>query len=134
MKKQIEVKSETTLTKKVWNMADVLAAAGVGFTDYIIQLTYLLFLKMDAEKESYGLGSAIPKGNRWTDLLSLDGPDLQAKYEKILDTLKSKDGLIGAIFTEAQNKIQKPAMLKKLINMIDEENWFSMEGDIKGAI
>ena len=52
MKKQIEVKSETTLTKKVWNMADVLAAAGVGFTDYIIQLTYLLFLKMDAEKES----------------------------------------------------------------------------------
>ena len=50
MKKQIEVKSETTLTKKVWNMADVLAAAGVGFTDYIIQLTYLLFLKMDAEK------------------------------------------------------------------------------------
>ena len=134
MKKQIEVKSETTLTKKVWNMADVLAAAGVGFTDYIIQLTYLLFLKMDAEKESYGLGSAIPKGNRWKDLLSLDGPDLQAKYEKILDTLKSKDGLIGAIFTEAQNKIQKPAMLKKLINMIDEENWFSMEGDIKGAI
>ena len=134
MKKQIEVKSETTLTKKVWNMADVLAAAGVGFTDYIIQLTYLLFLKMDAEKESYGLGSAIPKGNRWKDLLSLDGPDLQAKYEKILETLKSKDGLIGAIFTEAQNKIQKPAMLKKLINMIDEENWFSMEGDIKGAI
>ena len=59
-------------------MADVLAAAGVGFTDYIIQLTYLLFLKMDAEKESYGLGSAIPKGNRWKDLLSLDGPDLQA--------------------------------------------------------
>ena len=103
MKKQIEVKSETTLTKKVWNMADVLAAAGVGFTDYIIQLTYLLFLKMDAEKESYGLGSAIPKGNRWKDLLSLDGPDLQAKYEKILETLKSKDGLIGAIFTEAIN-------------------------------
>ena len=64
MKKQIEVKSETTLTKKVWNMADVLAAAGVGFTDYIIQLTYLLFLKMDDEKESYGLGSALPKGNR----------------------------------------------------------------------
>lgn len=127
-------KPEQTLTKKVWNMADVLAASGVGFTDYIIQLTYLLFLKMDSEKESYGLGSALPEGCKWKDIVSLDGPDQMAKYEKILETLQAKDGLIGAIFTEAQNKISKPALLKKLIGMIDEENWFSMEGDLKGAI
>lgn len=127
-------KPEQTLTKKVWNMADVLAASGVGFTDYIIQLTYLLFLKMDSEKESYGLGSALPEGCKWKDIVSLDGSDQMAKYEKILETLQAKDGLIGAIFTEAQNKISKPALLKKLIGMIDEENWFSMEGDLKGAI
>ncbi len=129
-----QVKPEQTLTKKVWNMADVLAAAGVGFTDYIIQLTYLLFLKMDSEKESYGLGSALPEGSKWKDIVELDGPDQLAKYEKILETLQAKDGLIGAIFTEAQNKITKPALLKKLIGMIDEENWFSMDGDLKGAI
>lgn len=127
-------KPEQMLTKKVWNMADVLAASGVGFTDYIIQLTYLLFLKMDSEKESYGLGSALPEGCKWKDIVSLDGPDQMAKYEKILETLQAKDGLIGAIFTEAQNKISKPALLKKLIGMIDEENWFSMESDLKGAI
>lgn len=129
-----QVKLEQTLTKKVWNMADVLAAAGVGFTDYIIQLTYLLFLKMDSEKESYGLGSALPEGNKWKDIVELDGPDQLKKYERILDELKSKEGLIGAIFTEAQNKITKPALLKKLIGMIDEESWFIMEGDLKGAI
>ncbi|WP_276750880.1 type I restriction-modification system subunit M N-terminal domain-containing protein [Treponema succinifaciens] len=100
-KETTQAKPEQTLTKKVWNMADVLAAAGVGFTDYIIQLTYLLFLKMDSEKESYGLGSALPEGSKWKDIVELDGPDQLAKYEKILETLQAKDGLIGAIFTEA---------------------------------
>ena len=71
-KEATQVKPEQTLTKKVWNMADVLAAAGVGFTDYIIQLTYLLFLKMDSEKESYGLGSALPEGSKWKDIVELD--------------------------------------------------------------
>ena len=127
-------KSEQTLTKKVWNMADVLAASGVGFTDYIIQLTYLLFLKMDSEKESFGLGSSIPEGYKWKDIVNLDGNDQLKKYEQILEDLQKKEGLIGSIFTQAQNKISKPALLKKLIAMIDEENWFFMEGDLKGAI
>ena len=127
-------KPEQTLTKKVWNMTGVLAAAGVGFTDYIIQLTYLLFLKMDFEKEAYGLGSALPDGSKWKDLVELNGRDQLEKYEKILEILQATDGLIGAIFTEAQNKIKTPALLKKLIGMIDEENWFSMDGDLKGAI
>ena len=133
-KQAAPAKPEQALTKKVWNMADVLAAAGVGFTDYIIQLTYLLFLKMDFEKEAYGLGSALPDGSKWRDLVELDGRDQLEKYEKILEILQTSDGLIGAIFTEAQNKITKPALLKKLIGMIDEENWFSMDGDLKGAI
>ena len=42
-------KTEGALLNKVWNIANVLAAAGVGFTDYITQLTYILFLKMDDE-------------------------------------------------------------------------------------
>ena len=42
-------KSEAALVKKVWDIANVLSAAGVGFTDYITQLTYILFLKMEKE-------------------------------------------------------------------------------------
>ena len=41
--------TEQSLTKKVWNLATTLAGQGIGFTDNITQLTYLLFLKMDAE-------------------------------------------------------------------------------------
>ena len=61
----IQVKSESTLIKKVSDIANVLAAAGVGFTDYLTQLTYILFLKMDDEREAYGFESSIPEGYKW---------------------------------------------------------------------
>ena len=126
--------TEQSLTKKVWNMADVLAAAGVGFTDYITQLTYLLFLKMDDENEDFFGKSAIPDGYQWKDLKSLDGLDLVKQYEDTLKRLSSQDNLIGTIYTKAHNKIEMPVHLKKIISMIDEEQWLIMDGDVKGAI
>lgn len=128
------MKDERTLLKKVDDMADVMAAAGVGFTDYITQLTYLLFLKMDSEKAQYGLKSVIPAGCTWEDLKKNNGEDLIDVYDEILDRLSEVDGIIGTIFTKASNKISSPVHLEKLINMIDEENWFIMTGDLKGAI
>lgn len=127
-------KSEATLVKKVWDIANVLASAGVGFTDYITQLTYILFLKMDQEKEELGLGSSIPAGYKWNDLAELNGTDLVDKYEEILKELQKDDGLIGTIFTKATNKISTPVHLKKVISMVSEENWYMMQGDFKGAI
>ena len=127
-------KTEAALLKRVWDIANVLSAAGVGFTDYITQLTYILFLKMDDEKEKLGLGSSIPNGYKWSDLVELNGTDLVEKYEDILDELSKDDGLIGTIFTKATNKIDRPVMLKKVIDMVAEENWCMMEGDFKGAI
>ncbi len=127
-------KTESALLNKVWNIANVLAAAGVGFTDYITQLTYILFLKMDDEKEELGLGSSIPEGYKWDDLVKLNGTDLVDKYEEILEELSKDEGLIGTIFTKATNKIDRPVMLKKVIDMVSEENWYMMEGDFKGAI
>ena len=127
-------KSEATLVKKVWDIANVLAAAGVGFTDYITQLTYILFLKMDAEKEELGLGSSIPEGYKWKDIAELNGDDLIDKYEEVLKELSKDDGLIGTIFTKASNKINSPVHLAKVLQMVGNENWYMMEGDFKGAI
>ena len=42
--------------------------------------------------------------------------------------------MLGQIFTKSQNKIQDPAKLYKLIDLIDKENWSSMGADIKGSI
>lgn len=124
-----------TLTKKVWNLATTLAGQGIGFTDYITQLTYLLFLKMDDENvQTFGEDSAIPEGYRWGDLIDLDGLDLVKQYEDTLEELSGQDNLIGTIYTKAQNKIDKPVYLKKVITLINEESWLVMDGDVKGAI
>ena len=123
------------LLNKVWQVANVLAGQGIGFTDYITQLTYLLFLKMDYENsELFEEESSIPEEYRWDKLKSLDGTDLTEHYEKTLDTLSKQSNLIGTIFTKAQNKIDKPVYLKKVISLIDGETWLSMDDDLKGAI
>ena len=127
--------TEQSLIKKVWQLADVLAGVGIGYTDYITQLTYLLFLKMDDEStNTFGETSAIPDGYRWADLIDLDGYDLTEQYERTLSKLSEQENLIGTIYTKAQNKIDKPVYLKKVISMINEENWLIMDGDVKGAI
>ena len=129
------ISTEQVLTKKVWNLATILAGLGIGYTEYVTQLTYLLFLKMDAENEKlFEETSSIPEGYRWSNLIELDGLDLIEQYEKTLKTLSEQDNLIGTIFTKAQNKIDKPVYLKKVISMIDEEQWLVMDGDVKGAI
>ena len=131
----VNISTEQALTKKVWNLATTLSGQGVGYTDYVTQLTYLLFLKMDAENEKlFEETSSIPEGYRWSNLIELDGLDLIEQYEKTLKILSEQDNLIGTIFTKAQNKIDKPVYLKKVISMIDEEQWLVMDGDVKGAI
>ena len=129
------ISNEQTLTKKVWTLATTLSGQGIGFTDYITQLTYLLFLKMDDENvKLFAEESAIPEGYRWSDLIELDGLDLIEQYEKTLKELSDQPNLIGTIYTKAQNKIDKPVYLKKVITMINEEQWLVMDGDVKGAI
>ena len=129
-----EVLTESALLKKVDGIANVLSSAGVSYTDYLTQLTYILFLKMDQEKEELGLGSKIPDGYKWKDFCDLNGEDLVEKYEEILKELSKSAGIIGTIFTKASNKIDRPTYLKKVIELVSEQNWYMMGGDFKGAL
>ena len=43
-------------------------------------------------------------------------------------------GIIGVIFRKSQNKIQDPAKLKRLVDLIDQETWVGMDIDVKGTI
>lgn len=126
---------ESSLIKKVGQLADIMAGAGVGFTDYLTQLTYLLFLKMDKERvEQFWEESMIPEGYRWDDLLKETGEDLINLYEQALDVLGREDGLVGTIFTKASNRIESPVYLEKLISFIDQQDWLMMDGDLKGTL
>lgn len=125
---------QTTLVTKVWNYAHVLRDQGISYGDYVEQITYLLFLKMDAERASIGEASSIPAGFDWASLVGKDGEAQEKHYRVILERLGTEPGLIGTIFRKAQNKLADPAKLKKVVSLIDGETWLGLDVDVKGAI
>ena len=127
--------TENNLITKVWNYATILKDSGVAYTDYVAQLTYLLFLKMDDECVSVlGQKSLIPEQYQWKNLKTLDGVELESAYNKALTELSKINGIVGTIYSKAQNKIAEPAKLKRLVSLVDEETWMGLDVDVKGAI
>jgi type I restriction enzyme M protein len=126
--------TDQQLINKLWNYCDILRDDGLSYGDYVEQLTFLLFLKMDDERvKLFKKKSDIPKEYNWQSLLEKDGAELEAHYIKILSKLGKQEGIIGVIFKKAQNKITDPAKLRKLIvDLIDKEEWLSLEVDVKG--
>lgn len=127
--------SESALIGKVWNYASILRDSGVSYTDYVSQITYLLFLKMDDEREKFlGVASLLPSHCKWQNLSNLDGSELETAYTNALNTLSKQSGIVGTIYQKAQNKINEPAKLKRLVSLIDNETWLGLDVDVKGAI
>ena len=136
----------TQLVSKLWNYCNILRDDGLSYGDYVEQLTFLLFLKMADEQSKppfnppspdglrrAGKPSPIPKGFGWDVLLKLDGDDLEIHYRHTLEELGKRPGMLGVIFRKAQNKIQDPAKLRRLIvDLIDKEEWSSLSADVKG--
>ena len=123
------------LVDKLWSYCNVLRDDGVGTIEYTEQLTYLLFLKMAHEREIRALNPEriVPENCSWQRLLDADGDDLEVTYRHILEDLGKQPGTLGVIFRKAQNRIQDPAKLKRLIvDLIDKENWSATGTDIKG--
>ncbi|MFC1577604.1 N-6 DNA methylase [Thermodesulfobacteriota bacterium] len=123
----------SALVQKLWNYCNVLRDDGVSYGDYVEQLTYLLFLKMDDEqtKPPFKRKSKIPVKYNWQSLLGKDGDDLEVQYRHILENLGKEHGALGVIFRKSQNKIQDPAKLKRLLKLIDDETWLGLSVDVK---
>jgi type I restriction enzyme M protein len=116
------------VVQKLWGFCHTLRHDGVDYGDYIEQLTYLLFLKMADEK-----AAVIPKGYDWNSLKKLSGIDLTDHYNEVLRKLRDAGGLLGEIFTQANARFNNPVNLRRLLDMIDEEEWSAMDVDVKGA-
>jgi type I restriction enzyme M protein len=125
-----------TIVQRLWNYCNVLRDDGVSYGDYVEQLTYLLFLKMADEQTQppYYKPSSIPQGLDWQSLIEKDGDALEIHYRHILESLGKEKGMLGVIFRKSQNKIQDPAKLKRLIELINDETWIGLDIDIKGDI
>jgi type I restriction enzyme M protein len=126
----------SNIVQRVWNYCNVLRDDGVSYGDYVEQLTFLLFLKMADEqtKPPFNRKSSIAKELAWRSLVSKDGDALEVQYRHILETLGKEKGIIGVIFRKSQNKIQDPAKLKRLVDLIHQETWVGMDIDVKGTI
>jgi len=123
------------LVQKLWNYCNILRDDGLSYGDYVEQLTFLLFLKMADEQSRppFNKPSAVPKDYAWPSLLARDGDELETHYRHVLETLGKQKGMLGVIFRKAQNKIQDPAKLRRLIvDLIDKEQWSSLSTDVKG--
>ncbi|MEW5786108.1 MAG: class I SAM-dependent DNA methyltransferase [Bacillota bacterium] len=116
------------IVNKLWGFCHTLRHDGIDYGDYIEQLTYLLFLKMADEK-----GVAIPQGCDWDSLKHKSGTELTDHYTDILRRLREVPGILGDIFTQAASRFNNPVNLKRLITLIDEEEWSAMDIDVKGA-
>ena len=124
------------IAAKVWAFCTTLRDDGVGYGDYLEQLTYLIFLKMADEyaREPWNRDVGIPEGYDWSSLTARRGADLEAHYILLLRELGQQSGMLGQIFTKAQLKIQDPAKLRRLVDLVDGETWVQLGSDVKGDI
>ena len=130
------------IVNKAWNFAHVLRDDGLSYMAYTEQITFLLFLKMADQRTRLPGKPAniIPPGKNgkrydWQALLKEEGEDLEKQYRLTLDHLSRQPGMLGEIFKKAKPDIQNPATLKRLVvDLIDPEDWLSLEADVKGDI
>ncbi len=125
-----------SIVTKVYSFCNVLREDGMSYGDYLEQLTYLIFLKMADEysKPPHNRDVGIPKKYNWHSLKSKKGAELEVHYITLLQALGTQKGMLGQIFTKSQNKIQDPAKLFRVIDMVDETEWAAMGADVKGTI
>lgn len=126
--------SVADIVNRVWGYANVLRDDGISNGDYVEQLTLLIFLKMNAERAESGKINKNEISEAWSMLTTLQGKELLENYSNLIKLFGEKDGLLGTIFYQAQNKIQDASKLKKLISLINSEKWISSNVDVKGAI
>ena len=116
----------TDIVQKLWGFCHTLRHDGIDYGDYIEQLTYLLFLKMADERDR-----DLPPRCDWRTLRDTSGTELLDNYTDILRTLGKQPGLLGMIYSGALSRFQNPVNLKKLLGVIDETDWTSLNVDIK---
>jgi len=152
------------IVQKLWRLCTILRKDGITYQQYVTELTYLLFLKMMAERNRET--GSLPKGMRWADLVKANGLPQLRKYREALLALGSTTTRLGKddvlvpvpgenasdderkryadarplpdmvqkIFDSASTIIREPQNLATLVAAIDDLDWFSEERDQFGDL
>src|SRR5688500_19413376 len=127
--------AQNGLVQRLWSYCNILRDDGLSYGDYLEQLTYLLFRKMADEqtKPPFSRPAIVPEGYDWPSLLARDGDELEVHYRHLLEELGREAGMMGIVFRKAQNKIQNPALLQRLVvDLFDKETWLTLHADVTG--
>jgi type I restriction enzyme M protein len=127
--------SPQQIVSKIWSYCHILRDRGVGTLDYVEQITFLLFLKMAHEQYELTGTRVVPEGYDWPSLLTPEGDELETHYRHVLEHLGKQPGALGEVFNKATNRVNEPAVLRKLISdLIGTENWSALDADVKGDL
>lgn len=122
----------TEIVQKLWNLCNVLRDDGITYHQYVTELTYILFLKM---AEETGAENKIPAGYRWADLTAKKGLEQHQFYRKLLLELGTRGkNRIQQIYANAHTNIDHPKNLQKIVDAINELNWFSAKEEGLGNL
>jgi len=126
------------VVQKLWGFCHTLRHDGIDYGDYIEQITYLLFLKMADEKDIDLRRLTVEDAGRkrtvdcsWPALRDKTGTEITDAYVDVLRTLGKQSGILGDIYAGAQSRFNNPVNLKKLVNLIDETEWTTLNVDVK---
>ena len=124
--------STQDIVQRLWSLCHVLRDDGITFHEYVTELTYLLFLKMMKETDGE---SQLPKGYRWGDLETKDGVEQLNFYRELLVHLGSKGSTrVKSIFNNAKTSLRQPKNLSKLVQDIDDLDWYSAQQEGLGDL
>ena len=116
----------STIVNKPGTTPTSCATTGCRTGDYIEQITFLLFLKMARRADEAAAQSAIghPAEYAWRSCSSGTATSSKPTTATCSRNSGEQKGMLGEIFRKAQNKIQNPATLRRLIvDLIDLEKW-----------
>ncbi|NOY94135.1 MAG: N-6 DNA methylase [Deltaproteobacteria bacterium] len=123
------------IVQKLWRLCDVLRDDGITYHQYVTELTWILFLKMEQETRDQRRRYSLPEGYRWEDLVSEIGMEQQTFYRELLLHLGTKtEGIVLAIYADAATSIRKPATLSKLVADIDALDWYDAKQEGLGDL
>lgn len=122
----------TDIVQKLWNLCNVLRDDGITYHEYVSELTWLLFLKMAKET---GREKQLPKAYRWDDLIKREGNEQLRFYRELLLHLGTEAApRVQAIYVDASTAMKVPRNLKKLVDSIDELDWYSAKSEGLGDL
>jgi type I restriction enzyme M protein len=125
--------SISNTVQKIWGMCNILRGDGIGYNEYMSELTYLLFLKIAKET---GTEIDLPEGRRWDDLIAFPESGLLSNYKIMLTHLgeEAPNDRVKEIYRFPTTVFNHDENLKAVIDKIDKLDWHSIKNYAFGDI